>query len=206
MSSGKRSTSSTLTVTSGAITSNVYSALPHRILTPQFCISATASCPNSTTTGRLRTYVTLCASMLERVKILLHVIHMLDQSGIESLLPPRVPAQTSTPPGTVLAGERVVFDSRDNINYNLPTESPEMIQRAAAITPSPMRPIEYTVAPPPPPPPPPSSSSHVLVYVAVLALLICCFMAILYFVSNRGGSKTSNLRNAGQYNMSSMYN
>ena len=209
MSSGKRSTSSTLTVTSGAITSNVYSALPHRILTPQFCISATASCPNSTTTGRLRTYVTLYVSTQDRVKILLHVI-MLDQSGIESLLPPRVPAQTSTqtstPPGTVLAGERVVFDSRDNINYNLPTESPEMIQRAVAITPSPMRPIEYTVAPPPPPPPPPSSSSHVLVYVAVLALLICCFMAILYFVSNRGGSKTSNLRNAGQYNMSSMYN
>ena len=30
MSSGKRSTSSTLTVTCGAITSNVYSALPHR--------------------------------------------------------------------------------------------------------------------------------------------------------------------------------
>ena len=158
----------------------------------------------------MRTYATLYVSTQDRVKILLHVIHMLDQSGIESLLPPRVPAQTSTqtstPPGTVLAGERVVFDSRDNINYNLPTESPEMIQRAAAITPSPMRPIEYTVAPPPPPPPPPSSSSHVLVYVAVLALLICCFMAILYFVSNRGGSKTSNLRNAGQYNMSSMYN
>jgi hypothetical protein len=134
---------------------------------------------------------------------------MLDQSGIESLLPPRAPAQTSTqsptPPGTVLAGERVVFDSRDNVNYNLPTESPEMIQQAAAITPSPTRPIEYTIAPPPPQPPP-SSSSHMLLYVAVLALLICCFMAILYLVSNRGGSKTSNLRNAGQYNMSALYN
>jgi len=133
---------------------------------------------------------------------------MLDQSGIESLLPPRLPAQTPTqspmPPGTVLAGERVVFDSRDIVNYNLPTESPEMIQQAAAITPIPTRPVEYTIAPPPPPPPP-SASSSILIYVAVLALLICCLMAVLYFVSNRGGAKTSNLRNA-QYNIDSLYN
>jgi hypothetical protein len=134
---------------------------------------------------------------------------MLDQSGIESLLPPRTttpsPTQSPVPPGTVLAGERVVFDSRDSINYNLPTESPEMIQAAAAITPVPTRPIEYMITSPPPPPPS-SSSSSILIYVAVLALLICCLMAFLYFVSNRGGTKTSNLRNANQYNMGGLYN
>lgn len=133
---------------------------------------------------------------------------MLDQSGIESLLPPRTttpsPTHSPLPPGTVLTGDRVVFDSRDNINYNLPTESPEMIQQAAAITPVSTRPVEYTIAPPPPPPP--SSSSSILIYVAVLALLICCLMAVLYFVSNRGGTKTSNLRNANQYNMGALYN
>jgi len=79
-----------------------------------------------------------------------------------------------------------------------------MIQAAAAITPVPTRPVEYTIAPPPPPPS--SSSSSILIYVAVLALLICCLMAVLYFVSNRGGTKTSNLRNANQYNMGSLYN
>src|SRR5210317_659115 len=135
--------------------------------------------------------------------------YMLDQSGIESLLPPRTPTPSPTqpplPPGTVLAGERVVFDSRDSINYNLPTESPEMIQAAAAITPVPTRPIEYMITSPPPPPPS-SSSSSILIYVAVLALLICCLMAFLYFVSNRGGTKTSNLRNVNQYNMGALYN
>jgi hypothetical protein len=80
-----------------------------------------------------------------------------------------------------------------------------MIQAAAAITPVPTRPIEYMITSPPPPPPS-SSSSSILIYVAVLALLICCLMAFLYFVSNRGGTKTSNLRNANQYNMGGLYN
>lgn len=134
---------------------------------------------------------------------------MLDQSGIESLLPPRLgttaPTSATTvtnPPGTVTIGDRVVFDSRDQINYNLPTESPEMIQQAAAITPAPIQPVEYTIAPVPPPPS--TSSSSILVYIAILAILICCLMACMYFVSRRGGKNVA--RNINQYNMSGLYN
>lgn len=130
---------------------------------------------------------------------------MLDQSGIESLLPPRTtqPPTQPTQPGVVLVDDRAVFNKLDNINYNLPTESPTMVDQAAAITPRPMRSIEYVT---PPPPPPPSSSSSILIYVAVLAVLICCLMAILYFVSSSWGTKTSTSRNMNQYNMSSLYN
>lgn len=121
---------------------------------------------------------------------------MLDQAGIQALLPP---PNTTAPltvaptyaPGTISGGgDRVIFSQTDMLNYNAATESPAM-QASIAALPVPTIAAEPVTYAPATPIIEEKKNGYIL-YIAIFAIIVFCLMLLLFIATRKGKSRNAN--------------